>query len=207
MTRRQNRAFVAGKLPTKIPEMLIVIRLIIERSRNNKAVPGAGPYLDALEQAADALWEAEVRTRSRMKGTAAARDVSLGGVRKAVTAFKGFVQARADKADPLDAETIITSCGLNVRAPSTRRKAPFTAKPGDKSGTVVVEVTAPAKRALYMWSCSVDGGRTFDIARRTKQSKARITGLPIGQYVAFRFKVVTKDGEGDWNDAIIVLVK
>jgi hypothetical protein len=63
------------------------------------------------------------------------------------------------------------------------------------------------KRATYEWEWSVDGGKTRNAAPKTLHAKTTIVGLPVGTYVPFRYRAVTKTGVGDWSDPITVLVK
>jgi hypothetical protein len=206
MTARQNRVFVARKLPTRVPDLIVAVRAIIAASKKNAAVKSSNPSMAKLGSLVDALQKAETAARSNTRGTAAARDVALSALRAGVTTFQGWVQEQAD-ADPETAASFIATTGLRTRAPSTRRKAPFTATPGRVSGTLDVEVKAPAKRAGYVWEWSADGGQTWHRAPVTVQSRTTLKGLPVGKYVAVRWRAVTKTGEGDWSEPITVLVK
>ncbi len=206
MTRRQNRTFVSLKMPTKVPDYIAAVRGVIAAATNNSSLPGARPLVAALRAAVEQLAQKQSDVLTRTRGTATARDEALQRVREAMNGYQQYVQQRAD-ADPEAAASNITGAGLRVRLPSTRRKAAFTAKTGPKSGQVVVEVKAPAKRASYLWESSSDGGKTWVVRARTLQANATIDGLPVGQYVTFRVQVLTKDGLSDRSDPIEVLVK
>jgi hypothetical protein len=43
-------------------------------------------------------------------------------------------------------------------------------------------------------------------APSTLQAKTTITGLPVGTSVLFRYRTLTKTGEGDWSQGLALLV-
>ncbi len=207
MTRRQNRTFVTlGHLPNEPSALIVALRAVIVKGRRSGWLPSPNPVLDRLEAAVDELEKAQVATLSGGKGLAARRNELLEPARAARDAYKGQVQEAVD-ANPDMALTIIASSGLGSRAASSRRKAPVTVKPGKVSGSVDIDVKAPVRDASYLWEFSVNGGKSYERAPSTKQSRTTITGLPPGQYVLVRFKVGTRKGEGDWSEPVEVLVK
>ena len=70
----------------------------------------------------------------------------------------------------------------------------------------LVAVSAGA-RSSYEWEYSVDGGRTRVTAPVTLQAKTIIAGLTPGATVLFRYRPVTKKGEGDWSQTVPLIVK
>jgi hypothetical protein len=205
MTRRQNRTFVAMPLPARTPDLIGVARAILAASKKSTFLPAPRPPLATLAAAIDALDQAETAATTHTRGTAEVRNEAESALRATLRTFKSYVQEQAD-ANPEQAGSIIASAGMNVRRASSRAKAPFTGKPGKISGTVALEVKAAGKRATYDWQWRVQGTAKWNRAPKTLQAKTTISGLPIGQYVDFRYRVVTKTGEGDWSEPITVLV-
>jgi hypothetical protein len=206
MTRRQNRAFAAMPLPTRVPDLIAAARAILAAATDNPLLPDPQPPLATIAAAITALDQAETDRLTHTVGTTPVRNTAESALRATLRAYKAYVQQQAD-ANPEQAAALIPTAGLSVRKPSTRAKAFFTAKPGRISGSVGLEVKAAAKRAVYEWEWSADGGETWTAAARTLQAKATITGLPIGQYVQFRFRVTTKTGQSDYSRPLSVLVK
>ena len=134
------------------------------------------------------------------------REECLDVVRSLVGELASYVQAQAD-ADVDQAPVIIESSGFSIRAASTRRKLGFVVKQGRVSGTAIVEVLAVAKRASYEHRWSADGGKTWNPAGMTLQTKMTIRGLPVGVSVLFTCRPCTKSGEGDWMEPYPFLVK
>jgi hypothetical protein len=205
MTARQNRAFVVLNMPTRVNDFIGVARAVFAASTSNPLLSHPNPWVSKLGATITALGDAQTDTLTHTRGTAPARDESLSACRAALRALRAHVQEQAD-ANPEQAGTVITSSGMSLRRASTRAKAPFTATPGRVSGTMILEVRAAAKRAAYEWQWRVRDTTRWTNAPNTLQAKITITGLPIGEYVDFRFRPATKTGEGDWSDPITVLV-
>ena len=108
---------------------------------------------------------------------------------------------------PLLFLVIIASVGMSVRKSPARLKAPFSAKPGPVSGSVVLAAKAVALRASYEWEWSGDGGHTWTPVLPTLSAKSTVTGLPVATTCQFRFRSVTKDGVSDWSQVILLVIK
>jgi DNA-directed RNA polymerase specialized sigma24 family protein len=54
---------------------------------------------------------------------------------------------------------------------------------------------------------SLDGGKTWVAAPSTLQAKTNVYGFAPGATVLFRFRPVTKAGEGDWSQPVSLIVK
>jgi hypothetical protein len=206
MTKKQGRVFVARGLPTRVPELIARVRVILAMSKKVPAAKSSNPPLAKLASLVDALAKAETATLTRTRGLADKRDVVLSELRGAVGAYAGWAQEQGD-ADPEHAASFFESLGLYTRAPSTRKKANFTVRPGRVSGTLIAEVKAPAKRAGYDWQWSDDGGAEWHRVSGTVKAKKTLEGVPVGKYVSVRWRPVLKTGQGDWSEAITVLVK
>jgi len=103
--------------------------------------------------------------------------------------------------------SIIASAGVGVKKPVARAPRVFDAKLGPVSGTAKLLAASAGHRASYEWQYSTDGGKTWVLAPVTLQAKTTIVGLTPGATVQFRYRPVTKVGEGDWSQTIVLLVK
>jgi hypothetical protein len=95
---------------------------------------------------------------------------------------------------------------MAVRKAPTRRARAFEANPGAVSGTAAVVAVTASRRASYEWQYSADGGKTWILAPATLQAKTTIAGLVAGATVLFRYRPVTKAGEGDWSQAVSLVI-
>jgi hypothetical protein len=203
---KQNRAIVALKLPLPVPQLIKTAQAIVAAMTGNPAFPSPNPPLPTTTGSIATLATAETATQARTKGTAEARNAARTALLSELHVAKSYVQQVAD-ASPDQAEAIITSAGMHVAKSAARTKAPFAVKLGPVSGSVHLAAKAAARRASYDWEWSGDGGKTWTLVPSTLQAKTSITGLPVGTIVLFRYRAVTKTGEGDWVEAISALVK
>ena len=104
------------------------------------------------------------------------------------------------------AELIIESAGMAVRKAPTRRARAFEAKAGAVSGSAKLVATSASRRASYEWQYSTDGGKTWIPAPVTLKAKTTIGGLVPGATVLFKYRPVTKAGEGDWSQAVSLVI-
>jgi hypothetical protein len=201
-----HRATISLKLPAKVADFIAFVVGIVHAMTNNPAFPTPVPALSVISAAVSELQAAETLALTKAKGTAAARNDKRAVVVSLLQQLRGYVQAVAD-ATPENGATIIQSAGIAVRKIPQRAARVFAAKQGPVSGSAKLTATVSARRASYEWQYSTDGGKTWVSAPASLQAKTTIVGLPVGSSVQFRSKTVTKTGEGDWSQAIALLVK
>jgi hypothetical protein len=78
---------------------------------------------------------------------------------------------------------------------------------GTVSGSAKLVAASAGRRASYEWQYSTDGGKTWVMAPSTLQAKTTVTGLTPGATVDFRYRPVTKTGEGNWSQTVQLIVK
>jgi hypothetical protein len=206
VTRRQNRVFVALKLPGKVPDLLSHARAILEACSKHPLLVSPTPSMAELATLVAELGDRQTDLAVGGPGKRAARDVALDRLRHGLTTLGQCVEDQASL-DLDHAEAFIAAAFMTTRARSTRRKQPFTVTDGPVSGTVVVEVRAAGDTVRYKWLSSLDGGTTWLVARLTTQCKTTLTGLPAGTYVHFRCEVMVKTGVATTTEPIVFLVK
>ena len=204
--KRINRAIVTLKLPRKVPELIKLAQAIVTAMTGNPNYPTPEPPLATVTGAINDLAVAETATQARTHGAAATRNDKLATVVQLLEQLKAYIQKTAD-ANMENGAAIIQSAGVNVRKPAVRAPRTFEAKPGAVSGSVKLVAASAARRASYEWQFSVDGGKTWQVAPVTLQAKTTVMGLTPGATVTFRYRGVTKAGEGDWSQLITAIVK
>ncbi len=205
MTESMHRTLVVMKLPKSVPALLSRTRVVLTAIEGNPSFPGPTPSLAAVASALTALDDAQTVCLSRTRGTQEARDARQVALVALLHELRGYVQGVAD-GDPGGAASIIESAWMSVKRPAVQTKPPFAVKHGRVSGSVVLAVLAAGDRAGYLWQWSADGGVTWDNAPGTTQAKTEIAGLPVGKTCWFRVRVVTKEGEQDWGQAVADVV-
>ena len=66
---------------------------------------------------------------------------------------------------------------------------------------------AAARRAFVDWQYSTDGGKTWTTMPSTLQAKTTLSGMTPASTVEFKYRAVTKTGEGNWSAPVSLLVK
>jgi hypothetical protein len=88
-----------------------------------------------------------------------------------------------------------------------RKPRVFDAAQGAVSGTMKLVTASAGPRSSYDWECSTDGGKTWLLLPSTMQAKTSVTGLTPRATVQFRYRALTKTGEGDWSQPLSFIVK
>jgi hypothetical protein len=204
-TKSIRRPTITLALPKNVPALISYAQGIVNRMTGNPSFPSPTPTLAAISAAINELQATETAALARTKGAAAARNEKRTVLVGALQQVRAYIQLVAD-ADPTKAAAIIESAGVAVRKTPTHSARAFAAKPGPVSGTAKVVAAAPARRASYEWQYSADGGKTWVTAPATLQAKTTVTGLVPGSTVQFKYRAVTKTGEGDWSQPLSLLV-
>ena len=201
-----HRSLVTLSLPRSVPALIVYTEGILKRMTGNPAFPSSTPTLAAVTAAVDELRAAEAAALARTKGASAARNDKRKGVVALLQQLRGYIQTIAD-VDEANGPAIIESAGVAVRKTATRRARVFAAKPGRVSGVATVVAASAGHRASYDWEYSIDGGKTWVTAPSTMQAKTTVGGLAPGSTVQFKYRSVTKAGEGDWSPPVSLLVQ
>jgi hypothetical protein len=205
-TPKVHRTIATLKLPTKVPALITYADGIVKALSNNPSFPSPTPSLATVLQAIDELQTAETAALARTKGAAATRNQKRHALVLLLQDLRADVQSAAD-ANADNAAPIIQSAGMAVRKTAVRPPRVFAAKPGAVSGSVHLVAHAAARRASYEWEYSTDLGKTWVSMPVTLQAKTALSGLTPGETVLFRYRAVTRSGEGDWSQPQSLLVK
>jgi hypothetical protein len=206
ISKRKRRVLAVIHLPRAVPAVVVFADSVVEAMKKSRYFRYPAPQLELLLEATGELLHAQGQAGLRTRGAADARDEKLAKVVGLMGAVCAHVQWVADL-HPALAVAIIRSAGLRVRKEQVRDPVQFHAKLGAEPGTLKIVAPAAAKRASYDWEYSIDGGKTWVSPPSTLQAKTTITGLPVGTSVLFRYRTLTKTGEGDWSQGLSLLVK
>ncbi|HEY8040663.1 MAG TPA: fibronectin type III domain-containing protein [Polyangiaceae bacterium] len=205
-TNAPHAAVATLKLPVKVPALIQYAQGIVKSMTANPSFPNPTPTLALVTAAIVALNTAETAALARTKGAVLTRNGARTALVTLLRQLRGYIQAIAD-ADAESSAPTIASAGIAVRRTPVRPPRAFHATPGPVSGSAKVVVPSAARRAAYDWEYSADGGKTWVAAPSTLGAKTTIPGLPAGTTVQFRFRALTKTGEGDWSQPTSLLVK
>jgi hypothetical protein len=201
-----HRTLASLKLPTKIPALTSYAQGIVKAMTNNPEFTNPIPSLATMTAAIDDFQAAETAALSRAKGAAATRNAKRTALVQLLQQLKTYVQTVAD-ANLDKGPAVVQGAGMAVRKTPVHAARVFALKEGPVSGSVKVHAAAAARRASYDWEYSADGGKTWVATPSTLQAKTTVSGLPAGTTVQFRYRAVTKTGQGDWSQPLSMLVK
>jgi hypothetical protein len=201
-----HRTIASLKLPNKMPALVTYAQGIVKSMTGNASFPNPVPTLATVSAAIEDFQTAETAALARTKGAVATRNEKRSALAQLLEQLKGYVQTAAD-GNVDNGESIILSAGIAVRKTAIRAPRIFAAKPGAVSGAVTLVAASAAHRASYEWQYSADGGKTWVAAPTTLQAKTSVSGLTPGVTMAFKYRAVTKAGEGDWSQPTSLMVK
>jgi hypothetical protein len=194
------------KLPKSVPALLTFAQAILTAMTGNPSFPSPVPALAMVAAAIAALHAAESAALARTKGAVADRDDKRAALVALLKQWLPYVQTVAD-ADVETAATVIQSAGISVKKTAVRKPRVFAAEQGAMSGSAKLVAASAGRRASYEWQYSTDGGKTWVIAPASLQAKTTVVGLTPGATVEFRYRPVTKTGEGNWSQTVQLIVK
>ncbi len=204
--KTDHRSIVALRLPTPALALISYAQQIVKAMTGNPAFPSPVPALAAVIAAINALQAAQTVAQTRVQGAVITRNEKRTALVLLLDQLAAYIQAQAD-ANIENGASIIASAGVSVKKPVLRAPRVFDAKAGPVSGTAKLVAPTAGHRASYEWQYSTDGGKTWVLAPVTLQARTTVVGLAPGATVQFRYRPVTKAGEGDWSQTIVLLVK
>jgi hypothetical protein len=194
------------KLPKSVPALVTYAQAIVTAVTGNPSFPSPVPSVVTVAAAIAALHAAESTALTRAKGAVADRDDKRAALVALLKQWLPYVQTVAD-ANVETAATVIQSAGIAVKKVAVRKPRVFVAEQGEMSGSAMLVAASAGRRASYEWQYSTDGGKTWVLAPVSLQAKTTVAGLTPGATVDFRYRPVTKTGEGNWSQTVQLIVK
>ena len=204
--QRTHRPIATLKLPKGVPALIGLTKTVLQAMTGNATFPTPEPPLATVAAALADLETAEIAAQARTRGAATVRNDKRAILVQALQELRAYVQ-RIANATPETAAAIIQSAGVSLKKPTVPTPRVFGARAGTVSGSVKLVASSAARRASYEWEYSADGGKTWVVTPVTLQAKTSIAGLTPGASVTFRYRGVTKTGEGDWSQPISFIVR
>jgi hypothetical protein len=199
------RTVAVLKPPRNVPALITYATGIVRAVDGNASLPSPVPPVADLQSAIDDLQAAETDAQTRARGAVATRNAKRSTLVALLQQLRTYVQTRAD-ASPESAPAIIESAGIAVRKPMPPVARGFHSRPGRVSGSVELVALSAGDRASYEWQTSVDEGNTWTRLPTTLQASTSVAGLtPLTTMVA-RYRVIGKQGEGEWGQSLAVIV-
>jgi hypothetical protein len=183
-----------------IPEKIERSRFIVTSMTGNGNFPTPSPALDAITTCTINLEIASLASEGGGVDDTAnmhAKELLLELALKSLTAY---VEEIANS-NPLDAETIILSAGMGVKAPGGRSSKDFEVTPTGNTDEVKLSIRS-SPRATFIFQMTTDVGNPASwtaIGRSTRATMVK-SGLTSGTRYYFRSAMIEKNGQNPWSD-------
>jgi hypothetical protein len=201
-TPRTHKTVAVLKLPRALLALIAVAKAIVAALTSNKtSFPSPDPPLSTVSTAITDLETAQAAVVARTKGAVAGRQQKRTALVTLLVELQAYVQKVVDADVPHGAQ-LVGSAAMLVKRVAVPARRVFGAKSGAVSGAVVLTTATAGPRASYEWEWSIDGGKTWQLAPATLQSKTTLTGLQPGTTYMFRSRSVTKTGASDWGQPV-----
>ncbi len=199
-----HRTRAVLKMPARKALVSAYATSVVNAMTGNASFPNPTPPLATLSADLAAYEAAEAAAVTRVKGAAVTRNEKYAALHADLGHLLAYVQQVAD-ANPANAQSIIESSGFSIRKAASHPKSAIKVGAGTVPGSVKLVAKAASHRASYEWQFSTDQ-KTWTNAPATLQAKTVIVGLTSGTIYSFRFRSVTKTGEGAFSQIVQMLV-
>jgi hypothetical protein len=194
----------ASKLP--VAQLIANATHYVQSMTSNVNFPTPDPALSVITAEITALDAANQLALTRVKGSVGKMRTVQKQLITSLNGLAGYV-TRISNNDPANAQNILTSSGMAEKKPSVRAPKTFSVKQGALTGTVVLNTKA-ITRGTYIYQMTTDvntpaSWTTIYIGGKVKFTK---TGLTAGTKVYFREANVDKGVQGNYSDAISIVV-
>ncbi len=199
-----HRTTAALKMPKRKALISAYATSVVNAMTGNASFPSPVPPLATVSADLAAYETAEAAAVTRVKGAVVTRNEKYAVLRADLGHLMGYVQQVAD-ANPANAQSIIESAGFRIRKTASRTKSAIKVVAGTVPGSVKLIAKAASHRASYEWQFSTDQ-KTWTDAPTTLQANTVLIGLTSGTVYYFRFRAITKTGEGAFSQVVQILV-
>jgi hypothetical protein len=199
----QYRKTVALLLSKKsVPQIIADSKHIVSCMTGNTHFPNPSPSLVTLTINIASVESAYLTSLSNARGTKGLMYTELKTLEISLKLLAAYVEANAN-VDPVNAEHIILSSGMQVKKASVRQPKIFSVKPGKIEGDVILNSKA-VKRGAYVYQMTTDPKATtgWNDVYTGLHVKCMVPGLNIGTQYFFRVAVIDKNGKGAWSHVL-----
>lgn len=188
-----------------VPEKVAKARQIATAMSGNARFPNPNPPLAAITAGANSLDDAYTTlqaTKQAVKTAATDQTVKEDALDQLVSQIASYVENVAG-----NDETIITTAGMDAKAPASPSTVPnapsgLDATSGDRDGEIDLSWNPSANSKSYVVQQSADPNSTTGWTHAGTSTKSSITidGLTAGTRYWFRVSALGASGQSGWSD-------
>ncbi len=145
------------------------------------------------------LSQKQTTVKSGGRGAVLLRDMAVTELQNDIRELVRLVQKKADETkDELEKIVVIKSCGMKIKKTGGRTRQMFNAENDLVHGGVILRATGAGKRDSHQWEHSLNKVNWIRLPS-TVQATTRVMGLTAGAKYYFRHRLLTKEGERNWE--------
>ncbi|MGZ4034302.1 MAG: hypothetical protein ACXVPU_12505 [Bacteroidia bacterium] len=177
-------------------------RFIVTSMTGNPSYVTPSPTLVSLTTAGNNLETAYISAKGGGKDETANMHAKEAALDLLLTSIGSYAQGIAN-ANPLTAEAVLLSAGINTKKTATARPNGFRISAGNNSGEIQIRTDSSARAVFTMETTKTpDAEDSWEVLYSGTHSQFLTTGLDSGVRYYFRVAKTDKDGQGPWSNVL-----
>jgi hypothetical protein len=186
-------------LPRPVAKVIIRVTNILDTMVVNKTTFVSPPVALATAQAhVAALVSAEAAAKTKAIGTVQTRDDALKLVVEDAHQLHAYVQQLCN-ANPAQAANIAAAAAMSLRKRPVRATHDLLVTQAVSGAIHVVAGNVKGARS-HEWEYSLDGGKSWLVARATTKASTTISGITPGTLVQVKHRSIVKGDSSVWSN-------
>lgn len=189
-----------------VPHKIEKARFIVTSMTGNAAFTTPNPTLAIITTNINALETGHLAAKGGGTDETANMHSKEFVLELSLKSLAAYVEGIANT-NPVTAEAVVLSAGMNIKTPATQNPRDFHVKPGDIPGEVKLS-TKHEPNSTFIWQMCNDPAveaNWLTIGQATQANFVK-SGLTSGARYYFRVAVVGKDGQGAWSNVVNTIV-
>ncbi len=193
-----------AKMP--IPQKVAKARFIVTSMTGNASFTTPSPTLAVITTNINTLEAAYITASGGGVDDTASMHSKEFLLELSLKSLAAYVEGIAN-ANPITAEAVVLSSGMELKSPSVHQSKEFNVKPTGDPGEVKLS-TKYVDRSSYIWQMTTDPAAESGWATIGQATQASLikTGLTSGSRYYFRVATVGKEGLEPWSNTVNTIV-
>lgn len=198
----RKRTVVVFKFSANVPQFIMDAERLLSTITSERArqyIKITAKTKAQIKAHIKTLVQKQVIVNSGGRGAVFPRNRAMADVQNDIRELVRLVQKKADETEDEQQRLImIEICGMKVKKPGGRTRQVFSAENDLEYGGVILRASSGGKRATHQWEYSTNKVNWITLPA-TWQATTKVMGLNPGAKCYFRHRLLTSDGEGNWE--------
>jgi len=199
---KTKHVVVVFKFASNVPQFMqdaATLLSIITGPNAKKHIKITAKMVAQIKAHLKVLTQKQTAVKSGARGAVLFRDIAVTELQNDIRELIRLVQKKADETkDELEKVVVIKSCGMQIKKTGGRTRQVFSAENDLAQGGVILRASSGGRRATHQWEYSLNKVNWVTLPA-TWQATTRVMGLTPGAKYYFRHRLLTTDGEGNWE--------